>query len=106
MSIVASEGAAGGQVERSVGPSARAPALSVVVPTYNRLQRLKRVLAALDAQVFPRDEFEVIVVSDGSTDGTDEYLRSLERTGLSFASQANAGPAAARNLGVELARAP
>lgn len=83
------------------------PRISVVVPTFNRIDRLRRVLGALADQTLPRDAYEVVVVSDGSTDGTDEYLHSAD-TPLDtvFVSQANAGPAAARNHGVELASAP
>ncbi len=50
--------------------------VTIILPTYNRLARLKKVLAGLAAQTYP--DFDVIVVSDGSTDGTDEYLQSLE----------------------------
>ena len=79
--------------------------VSVVVPTYNRCDRLHRVLTALAAQTFPRTSFEVIVVSDGSTDGTDEYLRS-DRPPLQLVAvmQPNRGPGPARNAGVERAR--
>ncbi len=52
-------------------------AISVILPTYNRLDRLKRVLAALERQDCPRDDFEVVIVSDGSTDGTNEHLKSM-----------------------------
>ena len=77
------------------------PALSIVVPTYNRLPRLKQVIAALEGQSFPMTDVEVIVVSDGTTDGTHEYLRDLTtRLNLCFVPQANAGPAAARNNGI------
>jgi glycosyltransferase involved in cell wall biosynthesis len=80
------------------------PAVSVVVPTYNRRERLARVLVGFAAQ---RDDalFEVVVVSDGSTDGTDEYLRSGQ-TPIPVTSvfQSNAGPAEARNQGIAAAR--
>lgn len=80
------------------------PLVSVVVPTFNRLPRLKQVVAALEQQAYPRDRFNVVVVSDGSTDGTDAYLRDLA-TGLdlAFVAQANQGPAAARNHGIRQA---
>jgi glycosyltransferase involved in cell wall biosynthesis len=81
------------------------PTVSVVIPTYNRLPRLQRVLAALDTQTYPRREFEVVVVSDGSTDGTDDYLGGAPSPlDLTFVAQENQGPAAARNRGVETAR--
>ena len=78
---------------------------SVVVPTYNRCDRLRRVLGALAVQTLPRAAFEVIVVSDGSTDGTDEYLRTGQ-TPLEVQAvfQPNSGPGPARNAGVERAR--
>lgn len=83
--------------------SSDAPAISVVLPTYQRLERLQRVLASLAAQDLA-DPFEVVVVSDGSTDGTEEYL-SAGRTPLPVRAvcQANQGPAAARNAGIRVA---
>jgi glycosyltransferase involved in cell wall biosynthesis len=83
------------------------PFVSVIVPTYNRLATLKLALRSLSLQ--SNQEFEVIVVDDGSTDGTWEYLgtnsashgfKSLRRiriphTGL---------PACARNVGIREAR--
>lgn len=80
--------------------SARA---SIVIPTYNRLGGLRRVLRAVDGQ---RREVsggvEVVVVDDGSEDGTWRWLsgRSDER-GWKVLHQTNAGPAAARNRGVD-----
>ena len=74
--------------------------VSVVIPTYNRLDRLKRVLAGLENQDYPRDQFEVVVVSDGSRDGTHEYLQSRSTSlHLVLVIQENLGPAAARNQG-------
>jgi glycosyltransferase involved in cell wall biosynthesis len=81
------------------------PTVSVVVPTYNRLARLRHVLDALETQTYPRERFEVVVVSDGSNDGTDEYLGGA-RFGfeLTVVTQPNQGPAVARNRGVASAR--
>ncbi|MEO7794792.1 MAG: glycosyltransferase [Thermoanaerobaculia bacterium] len=78
-------------------------ALSVVIPTCNRRRTLAEVLHALDEQ---REvpEFEIVVVDDGSTDGSFEWLSS--RTGgrpLRVLRQENRGPAAARNRGVAAA---
>ena len=53
-----------------------APALSVLVPTYNRRDALGRLLASLAGQTLPPSDFEVVVVDDGSTDGTADRLRA------------------------------
>jgi glycosyltransferase involved in cell wall biosynthesis len=75
--------------------------VSIIVPTYNRLQRLQAVIAALEHQDYPLSAMEVLIVSDGSTDGTHEYLHHVQ-TPLQFKwiAQANSGPAAARNRGI------
>jgi glycosyltransferase involved in cell wall biosynthesis len=81
------------------------PELTVVVPTHNRLEVLPEVLAALEAQA-GAPEYEVVVVDDGSTDGTGEWLderRRRARVPLRVLHQPNRGPAAARNLGVAVA---
>lgn len=78
--------------------------LTVILPTYNRLDQLKLVLNGLEQQIYPLDQFEVIVVSDGSTDGTDAYLQNLKTPlQLNPISQQNNGAAAARNTGIEQA---
>jgi len=78
--------------------------LSVVVPTFNRRARLARVLKALDQQHTPPAQYEVVVVDDGSTDGTSDWLRR-ERPSYTLRqlSLPNGGPARARNAGVEAA---
>jgi glycosyltransferase involved in cell wall biosynthesis len=79
--------------------------VSIVIPTYNRLRRLKHVIAAIERQSYPLDNIEVIIVSDGSTDGTHEYLSTIQTPlALRFVPQANAGPAAARNNGIRNAQ--
>ncbi len=89
------------------GSGTSTPVLSVVMPTYNRLERLKLALDALASQTIDSSQFEVVVVSDGSSDGTDEYLASpLTPVPVRSAAQPNAGPAAARNHAVSLASAP
>jgi cellulose synthase/poly-beta-1,6-N-acetylglucosamine synthase-like glycosyltransferase len=71
---------------------------SVIIPTYNRVDRIGYCLDALRQQDC-KSPFEIIVVDDGSTDGTSDFLR--EFPGIRVISQANAGPAAARNRGVK-----
>ncbi len=77
------------------------PNVSVIIPTYNRLPRLKRVLEALTCQTFSLQDIEVVVVSDGSSDGTWGYLQQVKLPySLIPLQQANAGPAQARNFGL------
>ena len=78
--------------------------ISVVLPTYNRLERLKIVLAGLESQTYPLDQFEVVVVSDGTSDGTEAYLQAIESPlNLKPVLQKNQGPAGARNNGFQQA---
>jgi glycosyltransferase involved in cell wall biosynthesis len=80
------------------------PEVSVVIPTYNRLEVLAEVLQALEFQQ-GAPTFEVIVVDDGSTDGTSNWLRNRTfRIPLRVLTQENRGPAAARNTGVIVAQ--
>lgn len=72
--------------------------LSVLVPTYNRHASLTRLLDALSAQSYRTDDVEVVVVDDGSTDGTGEMLgKRADPYHLRVTRQANGGPAIARN---------
>ncbi len=80
------------------------PKISVVMPTYNRVDRLRRALAAFETQSVDCHDFEVVVVSDGSTDGTDGFVREAKMPfRLIFRAQPNSGPAAARNHGARMA---
>jgi glycosyltransferase involved in cell wall biosynthesis len=74
---------------------------SVVVPVYNGGELFLRCLRALFAQTLARDQYEVIVVDDGSTDSSAAYAASF---GATVISQANAGAPAARNAGIYAAR--
>ena len=80
---------------------------TVIVPTYNRQESLCRTLNALARQTLSNAEFEVVVISDGCTDATDIVLAEFatsKRLILRWFTQQNSGPAAARNLGMKLAR--
>ncbi len=82
------------------------PDLSVVIPTYNRAACLEQTLEALAACRCDPPRFEVIVIDDGSTDGTREVLDrclSAGKLDLRFRTQANSRPASARNHGTRLA---
>lgn len=83
----------------------QSPTVSVVVPTFNRRSSLQRLLEGLAAQSYPAAQFEVVVVDDGSTDGTAELLRDLVLPyEMRVLNQEHGGPGAARNLGVAAAR--
>ena len=74
---------------------------SVVIPTYNRLPMLLRVLEAVQKQIGAPD-FETIVIDDGSTDETARFVG--QRCDVTFRTQPNSGPGRARNHGVSLAK--
>lgn len=80
--------------------------LSVVVPTCNRRQALERTIPALLSQDFPPEDFEIIVVVDGSTDGTAALLRTWSPRCSLRVLETHAlrrGPGAARNVGIHAA---
>jgi GT2 family glycosyltransferase len=77
------------------------PFFSVVIPTYNRREMLRDALASIWSQTF--SDYEVIVVDDGSTDGTQESLIS-QNAPFRFLTQSQRGPGAARNLGIREAQ--
>lgn len=78
--------------------------LSIVLPTHNRMNSLQRVINGIQDQDYPVDRFEVVIVSDGSTDGTNEYLAGLQTPfRLKAKFQVNQGVAVARNAGIECA---
>ena len=81
-------------------PASR-PAVSVVIPTHQRRELVRGAIASVLAQTF-RD-FEVIVIDDGSTDGSEQAVRSLGHA-IRYAWQENRGVSAARNAGIALAR--
>lgn len=78
--------------------------ISVVIATYNRRDSLRRCLESLITQIMAPDQYEIVVVVDGSTDGTAEMLRSVAWPALHVIEQANAGPSAALNRGAGRAR--
>jgi GT2 family glycosyltransferase len=78
--------------------------VSIVIPTHNRCDALKRTLDALSNQDFPRPKMEVIVVLDGCEDATRTMLQNYAAPfRLISIEQQQAGPAAARNHGAAIA---
>jgi peptidoglycan/xylan/chitin deacetylase (PgdA/CDA1 family) len=79
--------------------------ISVIIPTFNRRDLLARTLPTVLAQDFPAEDYEAVVIVDGSTDGTVEFLRGLHAEArLRILEQGRRGPAAARNAGLEAAQ--
>jgi len=76
--------------------------ISVIIPTYNERDQLKKCLESLSKQSV--DNFEVIVVDDGSTDRTWDALKNIQTDyPLEILKQRHNGPGAARNLGAKKA---
>lgn len=89
----------------SVGRPAEVPAVSVVVPAHNRARTLAAAIESIRAQTF--GDFEIVVVDDGSTDGTAAVARSIaehEPRLRVLEHPANCGAQAARNTGIRAAR--
>ena len=78
-----------------------APLISVIIPTYNRAAFLPQAVESVYQQTF--QDFELIVIDDGSTDGTAQVLKKYQNH-LIYRYQANQGVSSARNLGLRMAR--
>lgn len=77
------------------------PLLSIVIPVWNAGDGIRRIVSAIVTQSF--DDFELILVDDGSTDDTLSVLRAIERTDkrIKVYAKPNGGPSSARNVGLE-----
>lgn len=73
--------------------------VSIIIPTFNRLELLKRAIASIEAQTYTN--YELIIVDDASSDGTLDYLMMLDHITLSLSD--NRGVSYARNRGVGMA---
>lgn len=79
------------------------PEVSVVVPTYNGKLKIEALLTSLEKQTL--EPTEVLIVIDGSTDGTEAFLKDYNSSlPISIINQENQGRAAVRNTGAENAR--
>ena len=80
-----------------------APRVSVVIPTYNRRDYLAEAIESVRAQTY--SDYEIVVVDDGSTDGTEEFIRRRFRDApLVYQYQQRSGSSGARNAGMRAAR--
>jgi glycosyltransferase involved in cell wall biosynthesis len=79
------------------------PRVSVIVPTFNRIEWLPTAVASVQKQTV--ESWELLVIDDGSTDGTDKWVDSLDESRLRYIRREHTGNiAAVRNVGIEAAR--
>lgn len=76
------------------------PLVSVIVPVYNQERFLGRCLRSLMAQDFPREAYEVVVIDDGSSDGTGHVLDLHRENIRTLRNSVNAGLPTALNMGI------
>jgi glycosyltransferase involved in cell wall biosynthesis len=74
------------------------PRVSVIIPTYNQASYLPEAIRSVLGQTF--QDFEIIVVNDGSTDNTSQEMVNFSDPRIRYFSQENRGPSAARNTGI------
>jgi cellulose synthase/poly-beta-1,6-N-acetylglucosamine synthase-like glycosyltransferase/peptidoglycan/xylan/chitin deacetylase (PgdA/CDA1 family) len=93
----------GARVPGAPGEPAWMPGVSVVVPAYNEEAGIAATVRSMTASRYP-GPIEVVVVDDGSSDGTADIVRRLGLPGVRLVRQANAGKPAALNHGIAVAR--
>ena len=76
--------------------------VSVIIPTYNSKDIICDAIDCALAQTY--EDIEIIVVDDGSTDGTENVLKQKYPTQIRYIGKPNGGPASARNLGIRNCR--
>lgn len=78
------------------------PLVSVVIPTYNKAQYLKKAIESVLNQTYKA--IEMIIIDDGSTDNTQQVVKSFNDPKIIYIWQKNKGPAAAKNTGIKKAQ--
>ena len=76
--------------------------ISVVIPLYNKCETIGRALESVFSQIV--QPFEIIVVNDGSTDGSETLVKQINHPLIRIFNQTNSGVSAARNKGIEMAK--
>lgn len=79
------------------------PAVSIIIPTYNAISYLPEAVQSVFQQSFT--DYELIIIDDGSTDGTAQWVSQLSNSCVHLISQSNQGKSAARNAGIKAAQA-
>ena len=78
------------------------PLVSVIIPTYNRANLIKRSVDSVLNQTYKN--FEIIIIDDGSTDNTEKIISSINDPRIVYLKQENHGASTARNKGIEIAK--
>jgi len=78
--------------------------VSVVIPTYNRKEKLTKVLKALAIQNFPKEKYEVIVVDDGGSQNILSVINNFPGINIKYIYQQRSGPGTARNTGIRISQ--
>lgn len=76
------------------------PKISIIIPTYNRKIMLQRAVQSVLAQEYKN--WELVIIDDGSTDGTRQYIKKLDHDKILYKFQENKGRSSARNLGIDI----
>jgi poly-beta-1,6 N-acetyl-D-glucosamine synthase len=90
------------RMRRQAKPRGFQPPVSIIVPAYNEAAGIEQAVRSLAASQYP--EFEVVVVDDGSTDGTGELVDGLQLLNVRVIREANRGKAAALNTALAASR--
>jgi glycosyltransferase involved in cell wall biosynthesis len=80
------------------------PTVSVIIPTYNRANLVEKAIKSVLKQTY--QDFEIIVVDDGSTDNAEEIIRGFKDKRVKYIKKykENKGSSVARNIGIKVAR--
>ena len=76
--------------------------ISVIIPLYNKEQIIEKCIQSVLTQDY--DDFEVVIVNDGSTDRSAEIVKRIDDSRIRLIEQENGGPSKARNIGVKNAK--
>ena len=76
------------------------PSISVIIPLYNKARYIERAIFSVLKQTY--QDYEIIIVDDGSTDGSADIVKSINDERIRYVWQENSGPGAARNKGIAL----
>jgi cellulose synthase/poly-beta-1,6-N-acetylglucosamine synthase-like glycosyltransferase len=88
----------------------KTPFVSIIIPMYNEEKTIRKCIESLLNQSYPSDKYEIIVVSDGCNDNSENIVRKIieseEKVEIKLVRQENQGVATARNFGVKFSQWP